>query len=138
MTKLHSEQGIGLIEVLIALAILLLTALATGSLQTSGLISAQASSVHFSIDHMSSEILETLRSHPIEAEAGLFDLDTSGSAPSGAHAEVILWNQRIADSIPTGEGGISCVAGFCDVSISWIEEIDGTNHRQFFRTRTPL
>jgi hypothetical protein len=79
-----------------------------------------------------------LRSHPIEAEAGLFDFDTSDSAPSGAHAEVILWNQRIADSIPTGEGGISCVAGFCDVSISWIEEIDGTNHRQFFRTRTPL
>ena len=138
MTKHHSEQGIGLIEVMIALAILLLTALATGSLQTSGLISAQASSVHFAIDHMSSEILETLKSHPVEAEAGFFDLDLSDGASNGTHAELLSWNQRIADSIPTGEGGISCVAGFCDVSISWIEEIDGTRHRQFYRTRTPL
>lgn len=138
MTKHHSEQGIGLIEVMIALAILLLTALATANLQSSGLISAQASSAHFSIDHLSNEILETLRSHPVEAEAGLLNLDPLSSATAVAHAEVASWSQRIADAIPTGEGGISCVAGSCDVSISWIEEIDGTNHRQFYRTRTPL
>lgn len=138
MTKRHSEHGIGLVEVMIALAILLLTALATGTLQSTGLISARASSDHFAIDHLSNEILETLRSHPIDAEAGLLDLDPSSITATGTHVEVSSWNQRIVDALPSGEGEISCVAGFCDVTISWMEEIDGTNHRQFYTTRTPL
>lgn len=150
MNSLQTEKGIGLIEVMIALAILLLTALATGSLQTSSLVSAQGSSVHFLIDHLSSDMLETLRSHSVDAEAGLFDFDaaagstgvsTPSTAPSPtntANGLAQAWNDRIAESIPTGQGSISCVAGICEVSISWMEEIDGTNHRQFYITRTPL
>ena len=138
MTKHHSEHGIGLIEVMIALVILLFSALAASSLQTNGLIGARASSKHFAIDHLSNDILEILRSHADEAEAGLLNLETSDGTSTATHAEVIAWNQRIADSIPTGEGGISCVARICDVSISWFEEIDGTRHRQFYRNRTPL
>lgn len=138
MTNPNREAGIGLVEVMIALAILLLTAFAVSSLQTSSLTSAQASSVHFSIDHLSNEILETLRLHSAQAQSGVLDLDPTDVDAVDIHPEVSNWNARIVESIPTGEGTISCGAGLCDVSISWVEEIDGSRHRMFFRTSTPL
>lgn len=138
MNRRHYQRGIGLIEALIALILLVFTASVTSQMQTSSLVSAQGSSVHFSIDHLSSEMLTTLRAQSSDAQAGLFDSeDTSDSSINGS-AEVIAWNRLIQDAIPTGIGSISCLDNFCDVSISWIEEIDGSDHRQFFRTRTPL
>lgn len=137
----HDQHGMGLVEVMIALALLLLTAMAVGNLQTSSMVSAQISSDHFSLDHLSSEMLETLRSQAVAAEAGDFQFDgaadqtaSTGSVPD----EVTSWNRRIVEAIPSGIGSINCAAGFCDVAISWTEEIDGSNYRQFYRTRTPL
>jgi Tfp pilus assembly protein PilV len=129
---------VGLVEVMIALSILLLSALAVSSLQTVGLLSATSSSVHFSIDHLSSEILETLRLRSVEANDGLLNLDSDEEDLSGVHPEVLSWLQRIEESIPTGEGSISCGSNVCDVSISWVEEIDGSRNRLFFRSSTPL
>ena len=138
MTEHHHQQGIGLIEAMIALALLVFTAMAMGQLQTSNLVSAQASSVHFAIDHLTAEIISTLRAQPSDARGGLFDTEGSVESTTSASAEVNAWNNRIAETIPTGVGAISCSNELCDVSISWIEEIDGSDHRQFYRTRTPL
>ena len=127
-----------MIEVMIALALILITAMAVGNMQTSSIVSARISSVHFSIDILSSEMLETLRAQANDAESGSFDFDGSKESTDAVLPEVSSWTGRITDAIPTGVGSISCDAGFCNVSISWIEYIDGTEHRQFYRTRTPL
>jgi len=129
----RAEAGVGLVEVMVALTILLLAALATGNAQMSSLVAARASSLHFSIDRLSSDIIEVLRSQATDAAVGALDLPSSE-----VHAEVQIWSDRIAGTLPSGEGRIDCDTTSCDVSISWMEEIDGTLHRQFYRTRTPL
>lgn len=138
MTSNQMQRGIGLVEVMIALAILLLAAIAVGTLQTTAIVGAQGSSVHFSLDHLSNEMLDILRTHSADAQSGAFNFDAAVDSDVSAHTEAVSWNQRIGQVIPTGLGAVNCDAGICNVSISWIEEIDGTHHRQFFRARTPL
>lgn len=137
-TRAQLESGIGLVEVMIALAIILFTALSVGSLQTSGMLGARMSSVHFSLNHLSSEMLETLRAHRVDAGSGLFDFDGASSTAGSANSVVSSWNDRIAMAIPTGEGSVVCASDVCEVFITWVEEIDGSNHRQRFRAMTPL
>ncbi|MFK7992623.1 MAG: prepilin-type N-terminal cleavage/methylation domain-containing protein [Granulosicoccus sp.] len=138
MISLQAQQGIGLIEVMIALALILIAALAVGHMQTSSVLSARASSMHFSLDNLSNEMLETLRAQASDAESGVFEFDGSVETTEPVNGEVSSWNTRVLEAIPTGIGTISCTDGFCDVSISWVEEIDGSNYRQFYRVRTPL
>ena len=138
MNKHCHQEGVGLIEALIALVLLVFAASVTSQMQTSSLVSAQGSSVHFSIDHLSNEMLTTLRAQAGDAQSGLFNSEDSTDSSINGSAEVVAWNRLIQNAIPTGVGSISCLDSFCDVSISWLEEIDGTDHRQFFRTRTPL
>lgn len=138
MTNPHLQQGVGVIEVMIALALIMFTAMAVGNMQTSSIVSARVSSIHFSLDILSSEMLETLRAQPDDAESGLLNFDGATTTTEDIPPAVSSWNSRIEEAIPTGLGSISCAAGFCDVSISWIERIDGSTHRQFYRTRTPL
>jgi len=129
----RAEAGVGLVEVMVALTILLLAALAVGNAQMSSLVAARASAIHFSIDRLGSDIIEVLRSQAADAAVGALDLPSSE-----VHAEVRIWSDRIAAILPSGEGRIDCDTLSCGVSISWMEEIDGTFHRQFYRTRTPL
>lgn len=158
MKSKSTQQGLGLVEVMISLVILLIAALATARMQSTGMISAQYSSFHLSLDHLSSEMLETLRAHSDDAEAGVFNFDmvpadaggtnnadagtgaTTGTGGGGTtmDARMQAWNTRITQIFPDGAGRVNCVGGFCDVVISWVEEIDGNYHRQFYNTRTSL
>jgi prepilin-type N-terminal cleavage/methylation domain-containing protein len=158
MKSKSAQQGMGLVEVMISLVILLVAALATARMQSTGMISAQYSSFHLSLDHLSSEMLETLRAHSDDAEAGVFNFDmvpaeagdnntegagagtTTGTGGGGVtiDARMQAWNTRITQVFPDGAGRVNCAGGFCDVVISWIEEIDGNYHRQFYNTRTSL
>lgn len=128
------EQGVGLVEVIIALVIIMIAALGIGNLQTSSLTTVQASSVHFAVDQLSSEMLETIRANSAAAASGSFDLADGTSS----NDEVLAWNARVAENISTGVGNIECSSDFCDVVISWTEEIDGTDSTKSFETRTPL
>lgn len=154
MKTRFEQKGLGLVEVMIALFILLLAAMASARIQSMGMLSAQMSSFHLSLNHLSSEMLETLRANPDAANAGVFnfdlipedtttdtDGDTDGDTDDDSvdiDARMLEWNTRVGDAIPLGAGTVSCAAGICDVVISWMEEIDGSYHRQFYRTRTRI
>lgn len=132
------EQGVGLLEVIIALALIMMSAIAVSNMLVVSIASTRASSVHFAIDNFSNEMLETLRAQSNDAQSGSFDFDGTDEAMSSILPEVSSWINRIANTIPGGAGSISCSSGFCDVEISWIENVDGGSHRQVYRTRTPL
>ncbi len=138
MTKSCREKGVGLIEVMVALVVLMVAAGAIVNMQSNSLVSAHSSGIHFSIDRLSSEMIEFLRSNSSDAAAGLLDLSDSESTDSSSDNEVTNWNDRVAELLPSGEGQISCTPEFCDVTVSWMEEIDGSNHRQFYNTRTRI
>ena len=144
MNSLKRQQGISLIEVILALAILVFTALSVSTLQSTQMINALRSGDHFSLDYLSNNILDTLRSNKAAATNGSFNFDaednadfTSASTDS-AQAIAKTWNDQIADSLPSGLGAIQCTSTSCNVTISWLAEIDGQAKRQYFRTSTPL
>lgn len=132
------QQGVGILEVIIALALIMMSAIAVSNMLGVSIASTRASSVHFAIDSFSNEMLETLRAQSNDAQSGSFDFDGSDEAMVSILPEVSSWINRIAKAIPEGAGSISCDSGFCDVEISWIENVDGGLHRQVYRTRTPL
>ncbi len=138
MTKSFKEKGVGLIEVMIALVVLMVAAGAIVNMQSNSLVSAHSSGTHFSIDHLSSEMIEILRSNSSDAAEGLLNFSTAENSSSSSNDEVKFWNERVVELLPSGEGTISCTSDFCDVTVSWLEEIDGSNRRQFYNTRTKI
>ena len=146
------QRGVGLVEVMIALAIVTFVAVASANVNVVALTGMHAASFHFALDELSVEMLETLRAHRAEALAGGFDhdfapdpapdpapeTDPDAPAPTGSAALVAAWRARVADAVADGDTSVDCDAGSCLVSIAWHEEIDGTRRRQLFRTRTPL
>ena len=138
MSNQKLQQGVGLLEVIIALALIMMSAVAVSSMMSQGIVSIRASAVHFAIDNFSNEMLETLRVQSDDAQSGSFDFDGSDDVMMSILPEVSSWNDRIAKAIPKGAGSISCSLGYCDVEISWFETVDGASHQQVYRTRTPL
>jgi len=138
MSNPKLQQGVSILEVIISLALIMISAVAVSNMLGVSIASTRASSVHFAIDSFSNEMLETLRAQSNDAQSGSFDYDGSDEAKVSILPEVSSWIDRIAEAIPQGAGSISCNSGFCDVEISWIEIVDGGSHRQVFRTRTPL
>lgn len=148
MTNSDQQKGVSLIEVMVALTVLMIAAGAIVNMQSNSLASAQASGIHFSLDYLSSEMIETLRANPGSAAAGFLDFDSASDTTAvtgtetgtltSTNAEVIDWGERIAQQLPSGEGSISCTNELCDISISWLEELDGTYRRQIYNTRTRL
>ena len=70
-----SQSGVGIVEVLIALAVMTFTALGISTLQSKAMISMSISAVHFGIDEHSSDMLELLRANRSEATAGQYDFE---------------------------------------------------------------
>lgn len=138
MTDYNLQQGVGIVEVMIALVLIMISAMAVGNMLATSMASAQVSSVHFSVDSLSNQMLATLRSQSVDAQSGSFDFDGATDETEAVFPEVSSWNDRIKKSIPQGIGSISCDSSSCDVAISWYENIDGASHRQVYRTRTPL
>ena len=145
-----AERGVGLVEVLVALAILMFAVLATSEVQVAALVGARDAGFHFALDRLSDEMVETLRAHPADALGGEFD-HAVGAAPEAGTPGAALatdWQGRVAEAIPGAGTGIDCTNQscgvddctdrFCEVEIEWSENIDGTVRRQRFRTGTPL
>jgi len=141
MFNTHKQQGIGLVEVMISLAILVLMILGASTVQVASQNSARLSGVHFSLEHLASDIIETLRADINDASEGAYDFDASeevNGALTQAQSEVSAWNDRVAEQLPSGSGNVSCTSDNCNITISWYEVIDGANHRQVYNARTPL
>ena len=144
MNSLEKEKGVGLIEVLLALAILLFTALSVSTVQSTQMINTIRSSDHFSLDALSNNMLDTLRTWRSAAAAGSFNYDAeagtefSSDTTDSAQSIAVDWNDQIVQSLPSGLGAIQCTPDICNVTISWSAEIDGEYKRQYFRASTPL
>ena len=138
MTSPHIKQrGVGIIEALIALALLMFAALSVSNLQTSSLLSMHISESHFSINEQSRDMLEVLKSNTFAAKQGLFNYDFEQSPLVDADttppvARIAQWKTDVADSLPKGDGKIECGAEKCTVTVKWVENIDGTLADQFF------
>lgn len=118
------EQGVGLIEVMAALFIFAVGALAIANMQGTAITNVKTSDSHFAISSLGEEIAEHLKASAVAAGAGTLNTEFSESVVSSSvpsvHAGYINgWKQRVTDVLPQGQSRIACVADSCDVSLQW-------------------
>ena len=138
MNRKHvNQQGVGLIEVMMALAIMMFGALVTSSVQTNAMISMSITDTHFVVNEQSQDMLEILRANKTGAKAGDYNLSfDSVIDPDSTVNPVLLnmaqWLNSIQTELDEGAGQIECDSNRCTVSIRWKENIDGTRADQFY------
>jgi len=137
------EQGVGIIEVMAALSVLMFAALAISNMQTNSAVSMIISKSHFAINETTGNMLETLRSNAEDARTGsynsVFDDAPGSTTTANPVANTIArWKQHVTDRLPKGAGQIDCSAQKCTVSVRWSEYIDGSDEYQYFNMAGPL
>jgi len=63
------QRGVGLIEVMLALALVMFAALVISNLQTNAFVSMKITETHFTVYEQSQDMLETLRANKADAKA---------------------------------------------------------------------
>lgn len=135
-TALEKQAGVGLIEVMVALSVLMFAALSISNLQTNSHISMRISDSHFEINQLTQDMLELLRSNATEAKLGTFDVSFDSAAVGSPSSPVLYaigqWQQKVVSQLPSGSSQIQCTTDVCQVTLRWKENIDGTMSDQFF------
>lgn len=139
----HIQQGVGLIEVMIALFILAFGALAIGNMQASALHAVSISTSHFDVNSISEEILEHLKADPTQAGSGAYNTTFAETAAAAAvpteRATIINgWKGRVAKALPDGATEVTCITTECTVSLRWRESVTSGSTQQLYRLKVPL
>jgi len=139
----HLQGGVGLIEVLIALFILAIGALAIANLQTASNVAMQNSADYFKLNELSFSVIEQLKADSVNA--GLGDYNTTyaettakTTAPADVSIKVNAWKNTAAYILPLGEMQIDCAATECLVSLRWHETAHSGTNEQVYNIRSPI
>lgn len=138
------ERGIGIIEVLVALIVLMFAALSITNLQTRFLVSMDISKSHFAINEYSREMLEVLRANVTDARNGTYNLDYADTLTvadpdaSPVAYTIAQWKQSVSEELRDGAGKIDCSVDKCTVSLRWTEYVDGSAALQYFNLAGPI
>ncbi len=132
VTPRNKQQGISLIEVLVAAVIIAIGLLGLAGLQTRSLQMNQSSHYRSQASYYAYEIVDAMRMNEGAAEAGDFAIDMGDGAPSGSSVPekaLSRWIQGINASLPTDEtdnvtGGSVDTSNFPEVEIrvAWVDE----------------
>lgn len=136
----QTQQGVGLIEVMIALFIFAFGSLAIGNMLAGSLSAVHFSASHLALDTISREITEHLKAN--SARAGLGGYNTTfveTTAAANVYDENIInsWKSRV-DSLLSGETEIQCTTSNCLLSISWKEYTGTDSNEQVYNLNVPL
>jgi type IV pilus assembly protein PilV len=115
------QRGVGLIEILVTLLILSTSLLAMGALQSRSLQFNHSAYLRSQANIMAYDILDRMRINRDNVIDYQIDF---GQAPSGSglvKTDLEEWLEFVAETLPGGEGAISCGAQVCSVSLRWAE-----------------
>jgi len=138
-----SQRGIGLIEVLIALVVLTVGALAVGNLQTASNVAIRNSADYFKLNELSYSIIEQLKADSVKANAGEYnttfaDVLASSSSSNEVGERVNAWKNTVAYILPMGEMQIACASSECLVSMRWYESSHTSSNEEVYNVRSPI
>lgn len=132
LTMTHGkQQGVSLIEVLVAAVIIAIGLLGLAGLQTRSLQMNQSAHYRSQASYYAYDIVDAMRMNEDAAEAGNFDIDMGDSAPTGGSVPKTTlnrWVQGIDDSLPTDNtentGGSVDTTNFPEVTVrvAWVDE----------------
>lgn len=128
MKKLNVQQGATLIEIAITVLILSTSLLAMATLQARSLQFNKGSAVRSQANIFAYDIMDRIRINRGTASGNIEGYSADyGATPPGnslAVSDVSEWRQNLADTLPGGEGKISCsfTSRVCTITIRWSEE----------------
>ena len=137
------QSGVGLIEVLIALVVLAVGALAVGNLQTASNVAMRNSADYFKLNELSYSIIEQLKADSVNANAGEYntsytDTLSDDSTSDNVTKRVNAWKSTVAYILPLGEMQINCASSECLVSLRWYENSRTGSNQEVYNVRSPI
>lgn len=136
----RSQQGVGLIDAMIALAVLVFSMAATGSLLTDSLVAMEITSIHLDIDSFAEEMSGIIHADTAAAKSGAFNVLFGASDPVGTWADGLIadWRQRVNDTLRQGDSQIVCTTESCVIQLQWVEYVDGAAETQLYQLNAPI
>jgi type IV pilus assembly protein PilV len=138
----RSQQGFGLIEVLVAVLILAFGMLGLLGLQTRSLALNQSSMYRSQATTLTDDILDRMRTDRANARAGLWN--TAIGSASGSITGTNLyrtdlrdWKQQVETQLPSGSASITVDTNRVVIILQW-DDTRGREDPQTFRTETQL
>ena len=120
--KLHSQMGVGLIEVLITVLVLSVGLLGLAGLQIISLKNNQSAMERSLAVVQSYTMIEAIRADTESAKQGRFNIgleDSTGSGtfPAGVHT---LWREQLKQNLgDDATGSVSCDNTECTIIVQW-------------------
>lgn len=137
----NCQQGVGLLEVLVALFIFALGALALASMQASAISMSQHSSSHLALDSIGRAMSEHIKANPARAGRGDFDTLFSEVTVDVSKPEagaINAWKSRVNALLQAGATQIQCTTSTCQISIRWDEYTGSASTQQQYNLSVPF
>lgn len=118
-----TQQGVGLIEVMVTVLLLSTSLLALAALQNRSLQFNHEAYLRSQANILAYDIIDRVRVNRSNATDYSLDFGDDATGSSLADTDLKAWSDNIAETLPGGEGEIECVAAteVCTVSLRWVE-----------------
>lgn len=119
----HSQRGVGLIEVLIAVLVLSFGMLGMVGLQTWSLRNNQSALERGMASVQTHSIVDAMRADRQAAITGAFDIAIDAAAPTGSsypEEAIAAWRAALMEALnDTATGAIDCDTAACEITVRW-------------------
>ena len=118
--KQQTQRGFTLIEVMIVFFVLSVGLLGMAALQMKSMQYNQAAYIRSQATVAAYDMLDRMRVNT----GGNYAHTVGTAVPSGstiADKDLIAWLNFLAASLPRGDGGITCLASQCTVTVQWFD-----------------
>jgi type IV pilus assembly protein PilV len=135
-SKLATQRGATLVEVLVALLVLSIGLLGVAALQVNALQTNSSAHVRSQASVLAYDIADRMRANRAVAMAGGYDV-VYATTPTGATLNVLdvaNWKAALTNTLPGGQGEIVTTGNVALIRVRWTDKL-GT---QVFETRTQI
>lgn len=122
LTPLRRQAGVGMIEVLIAIVVVALGALAVARLQTNMVRFNQSALLRSQASLLVYDLSDRMRADLQGAIDGLYNRDFTDPVPAGGTLqadELAEWLTRIGERLPQGQGAVATAGDAVTISVRW-------------------
>ncbi len=133
----HNENGVALLEVLIALVVVAVGLIGMALLQVTAMQHAHQGQMHSHSTYLLYDITDRIRANSDAADSGDYDLAFGASATATKNCEAAecnssemadfdleQWEDHILRVLPGGEGAVSVSGGVATISIRYDDDRD--------------
>lgn len=121
MQMKHSQAGLTLIEILVALVVLSIGLLGLANLQAVSLRANHNAYLRSQAVFLAYDMADRMRANQPPAKAGAYDV-ALGAAASGSTVsalDLIEWKAQLAELLPAGDGAVAVAPDIATIIVQW-------------------